>query len=130
MTEWDEYIKDVRLTIKNQQTLGHENIALSAVSDIVDELEKLHQKEAAESYSVGVSSRTDLDQVTIKCQVCHCGIKQSEVSQYAAYGGLPSPCCNICFEANDFRIKSREELQAKSLAKRAQGILEEKSERS
>lgn len=41
------------------------------------------------------------------------------VSQFAAFGGLPSPCCGHCFEANDYRIKSLGELQIKSLIRRS-----------
>jgi hypothetical protein len=56
----------------------------------------------------------------MKCVVCLTSIEQEEVSQFSAYGGLPSPCCKICFEVNDFRIKSQEELAGKSLLRRAQ----------
>lgn len=55
----------------------------------------------------------------MKCQVCDSEIEQFEVSQYAAYGGLPGPCCSFCFEENDYSIKSREELAGKSLRRRA-----------
>jgi len=65
----------------------------------------------------------------MECQVCQTPIEQEEVSQFAAYGGLPSPCCKICFEVNDFRIKSLEELAGKSLLKRAEKILEEESDK-
>ncbi len=47
----------------------------------------------------------------MECVVCKVNIEQSEVSQYAAYGGLPSPCCKTCFEVNDYSIKSLQELQ-------------------
>ena len=40
------------------------------------------------------------------------------VSQFAAYGGLPSPCCEHCFEANDYSIKNREQLKIRSLQRR------------
>jgi hypothetical protein len=42
-----------------------------------------------------------------------------DVSQFAAYGGLPSPCCGHCFEANDFSVKDLAELQIKSLLRRS-----------
>lgn len=51
----------------------------------------------------------------IKCVICLTKVEQKEISQYAAYGGLPSPCCDICFEVNDYSIKSTSELSAKSL---------------
>ena len=56
----------------------------------------------------------------MKCRICQVEITNEEVSQYAAYGGLPSPCCNICFQVNDYRIKSIEELAGKSLLRRFQ----------
>lgn len=56
----------------------------------------------------------------MKCRVCQIEITYEEVSQYAAYGGLPSPCCNVCFQVNDYSIKSIEELQVKSLLRRSQ----------
>lgn len=61
----------------------------------------------------------------MECQVCQTPIEQEEVSQYAAYGGLPSPCCEICFEVNDYSIKSLEELAGKSLLRRAEMMLAE-----
>lgn len=54
----------------------------------------------------------------MNCIVCDTEIEQIEVSRYAAYGGLPSPCCKICFGVNDHRITCLEELKVKSLAKR------------
>ena len=54
----------------------------------------------------------------VTCVVCKYVIPASEVSQYAAYGRLPSPCCNICFEVNDFSIKDLGELQVRSLIRR------------
>ena len=54
----------------------------------------------------------------MECIICKTEIENSEVSQFAAYGGLPSPCCEICFEVNDYSIKSLEELAVKSLLKR------------
>lgn len=65
----------------------------------------------------------------MECRVCKTEITYEEVSQYAAYGGLPSPCCVICFEVNDFRIKSLEELQVKSLLKRAENTEKESKEK-
>lgn len=58
----------------------------------------------------------------MKCLVCGIKIEQEEVSQYAAYGGLPSPCCKTCFNVNDYSIKSIEELQIKSLIRRANDL--------
>lgn len=55
----------------------------------------------------------------MKCMVCYHPIEQEEVSQYAVFGGLPSPCCKICFELNDYTIKNMKELAVKSLARRA-----------
>lgn len=40
------------------------------------------------------------------------------ISQYAAYGGLPSPCCETCFSANDYTIKNTLQLQVRSLKRR------------
>lgn len=54
----------------------------------------------------------------MKCLICDVEITFDEVSQYAAYGGLPSPCCNICFQVNDYSIKSIDELKIKSLKRR------------
>ena len=54
----------------------------------------------------------------MRCIVCYTEIEQEEVSPFAAYGGLPSPCCKTCFEVNDYSIKSIEELQIKSLIRR------------
>lgn len=56
------------------------------------------------------------------CRICNTEITSSEVSQFAAYGGLPSPCCNICFEVNDYTIKSLEELAGKSLLERVKRL--------
>lgn len=56
----------------------------------------------------------------MECIICKTPITLNEMSQYAAYGGLPSPCCKICFEVNDYSITSLEELAAKSLIKRAE----------
>ncbi len=55
----------------------------------------------------------------MECSICKTEIEQNELSQFAAYGGLPSPCCNICFEVNDYSIKSLEELAIKSLIQRS-----------
>ena len=58
------------------------------------------------------------------CIICKIPIELDEVSQYAAYGGLPSPCCNICFEVYDYTIKSLAELMVKSLIRRGEQIEE------
>lgn len=56
----------------------------------------------------------------MNCVICgHDCQKKEDVSQYAAFGGLPSPCCTICFEVNDYSITSREELALRSLLRRA-----------
>lgn len=62
----------------------------------------------------------------ITCVVCGTPVTLSEISQYAAYGGLPSPCCNICFNTNDYSIKSIEELAGKSLLKRFESMADDK----
>lgn len=56
----------------------------------------------------------------VKCKICGTEVPAEQISQYAAFGGLPSPCCEICFSVNDFTIKSVSELVAKSLLKRAE----------
>lgn len=53
------------------------------------------------------------------------GIGEEGQSQYAALGGLPSPCCKICFEVNDYSIKDAGDLAAKSLQQRAEKILQD-----
>ena len=58
----------------------------------------------------------------MKCLVCNQPFGDGEfegISQYAAYGGLPSPACGHCFEANDFSIKNVTQLQARSLVRRS-----------
>ena len=55
---------------------------------------------------------------TIPCAVCETEVTQEEISNYAAYGGLPSPCCKVCFEVNDYSIECLQDLKIKSLAKR------------
>jgi len=55
----------------------------------------------------------------IECVICKTKIIQEEVSNYASYSWLPSPCCDICFSVNDFTIKSLWDLQIKSLLYRA-----------
>lgn len=55
----------------------------------------------------------------MKCMVCDHTIEQEEVAQHAAFGGLPSPCCKICFQVNDYTTKNLVELAAKSLVRRA-----------
>lgn len=62
----------------------------------------------------------------ITCVVCGTQVERSEISQYSAYGGLPSPCCKICFQVNDYSINSIEELTAKSLQRRYEMIQEAK----
>jgi hypothetical protein len=56
----------------------------------------------------------------MECVICQVSITNEEVSQFAAYGGLPSPCCNTCFQVNDYSIKSIQELKIKSLMRRMQ----------
>jgi hypothetical protein len=56
----------------------------------------------------------------MECVICQTSITNEEVSQFAAYGGLPSPCCTTCFQVNDYSIKSIEELKIKSLMRRMQ----------
>ncbi len=55
---------------------------------------------------------------TIPCAVCGIEVTQEEISNYAIYGGLPSPCCKVCFEVNDYSIECLQELKIKSLSKR------------
>ncbi len=59
------------------------------------------------------------------CKVCQTDLPYEEISQFASYGGLPSPCCKLCVELNDYSINSIEELSAKSLLRRAQTLLNE-----
>ena len=54
----------------------------------------------------------------IPCVVCKTEVTSDEISNFASFGGLPSPCCVICFEVNDYRIEDLQELKIKSLAKR------------
>ena len=60
----------------------------------------------------------------IKCVICQTSVSSDDISNYAAYGGLPSPCCKICFECNDHSIKDTQELAGKSLLKRANGSMD------
>ena len=62
------------------------------------------------------------------CKICLTPISDSEAAQYAAYGGLPSPCCKICFDVNNYSIRSIEELAGKSLKERALRMLTQKVE--
>ena len=62
----------------------------------------------------------------IECCICSTPVNQDEISNFAAYGGLPSPCCEICFTVNDYTIKSQEELAAKSLLRRAKMLTEKR----
>jgi len=59
----------------------------------------------------------------LKCVICSSDIGDEGQSQYAAFGGLPSPCCKICFEVNDYSIMGLGELAVKSLLKRAESLL-------
>ncbi len=63
----------------------------------------------------------------IYCVICKIGKEQNEISQYAAYGGLPSPCCHTCFEVNDYTIKSLGELMVKSLIRQSENILNDEN---
>ena len=57
----------------------------------------------------------------MKCLICNQPFGDGEfegISPYGAYGGLPSPCCGHCFEANDYSIKDATQLQARSLIRR------------
>lgn len=54
----------------------------------------------------------------IVCVVCGTEVPLSEISQFAAFGGLPSPCCKICFSVNDHSCKTIEEVIRRSLLKR------------
>ena len=63
----------------------------------------------------------------ITCVVCRIKVKEREISQYAAFSGLPSPCWEICFSVNDYSIKSIEELAVKSLLERV-SITEKKED--
>ena len=56
------------------------------------------------------------------CVICKTPIGDEGMSQFAAYGGLPSPCCHICFEVNDYSIKNLEDLKIKSLLRRETGL--------
>jgi len=63
----------------------------------------------------------------IYCVICKIGKEQNEISQYAAYGGLPSPCCTTCIEVNDYTIKSLNELMIKSLIRHSEDKQKDKS---
>jgi len=56
----------------------------------------------------------------ITCVICYTPVPVSEISQYAAYGGLPSPCCEICFSVNDYTIKTQQQLIERSYKKRVE----------
>ena len=58
------------------------------------------------------------------CLICRTPVEQEDLSKFAAYGGLPSPCCKVCFECNDHAIKNSGELAAKSLLKRSSSMIE------
>ncbi len=58
-----------------------------------------------------------------KCAICRQPFGESgdtAMSEFAVYGGLPPDTCGHCFEANDYSIKSRNELQIKSMLRRAE----------
>jgi len=55
----------------------------------------------------------------MNCLICGTPIGSEGMSPFAAFGGLPSPCCKVCFEANDCSIKDTAELAGKSLLLRA-----------
>lgn len=69
----------------------------------------------------------------MNCVICNSPIsdtsKLTQISQFAAYGGLPSPCCGYCFTNNDFTIKSHTELIGKSLLHRAKDLIEAEKEK-
>ena len=52
------------------------------------------------------------------CVVCKLPLGDSGSSPYAAFGGLPSPCCEHCFEANDSYCKTTDDVMIKSVARR------------
>jgi len=54
-----------------------------------------------------------------KCVICELPLGDKWASSYAGFGGLPLPCCEHCFEANDFRCKSLDDVKIKSIARRA-----------
>ena len=62
-----------------------------------------------------------------ECRICRTEVEHDDLSQYAAYGGLPSPCCKICFEVNDFTIESMDQLAGKSLLKRYEVLTTEET---
>ena len=63
---------------------------------------------------VVIPEREDL----IKCTVCETKVTQEEITNFASYGGLPSPCCVTCFSVNNYTIKDLQELKIRSLARR------------
>jgi len=54
----------------------------------------------------------------IKCVICGSIIGKEGASQYAAFGGLPSPCCVVCFEVFDYSITSLAQLAVRSIRRR------------
>jgi hypothetical protein len=54
----------------------------------------------------------------MKCVICQFNIGAEGPSQFAAFGGLPSPCCINCFEANDYTCKTTDDVRFKSIARR------------
>lgn len=56
----------------------------------------------------------------MKCVVCNQEISsegERKISNFAAYGGLPSPCCTHCMEVNDYSIKNLDQLKFRSWRK-------------
>lgn len=66
------------------------------------------------------SLKNIVDENKVKCLICGAEVNLGEISQYAAFGGLPSPCCEICFEVNDHSCKTLEEVASRSLKRREQ----------
>lgn len=56
----------------------------------------------------------------ITCVICGTPVSKEEITNYAAYSGLPSPCCKICFEVRDYSDTSIDTIIEKSLKKRIQ----------
>lgn len=54
----------------------------------------------------------------VKCVICETQVDQEEITQFAAFGGLPNPCCKVCFQVNDYTCKSLVEVCARSLLRR------------
>ena len=82
------------------------NQNLNQISLLVGDLERL------------LSEQLNNDKIT--CAICGTKVSHDDVSEFFHFGGLPSPCCKICFEVNDYSIKSLKELAIRSLLKRAE----------